>query len=368
MKYTLAIIIIAQSIFASALFAQKREVVYYPVPVEKDRAGDYVYDHVTIWDGTKLRREPRGSSETIEVLNFGDDLALTGKKAYVIDEELDYLEVLKRNGTMGWIKETLLANGDVMVITENTYYKKSPGGAAPYEKDFFEAGELVVVKNFNDDNNWLQVVARNSGKNGWIEGFEKVSVRNTDIAIALEIYTIFRTTPDGEARRRQLHAIKNDPKYQNSGMETAVMNAINKTFYGEGTASSNNNSGNYGGGRFSGNSSSEYFNDGENLDMQEVVDLESGRSYMRITETGTIQPVVGPINPRSDYWCYHKTRPIGSFIHFYLPEGGYLKLEVVDRLRQDSSHVIGLGDEVLLQIFGTVAGLKNQQAKFSYPQ
>ena len=93
--------------------------------------------------------------------------------------------------------------------------------------------------------------------------------------------------------------------------------------------------------------------------------MDTNKSYNRVTETGTIMEVDGPRRPKNKYWCYHKTRPIGSEVLLHVPGGGIVKLEVVARLRPNNKNAIGLGKQVLEEVYGSRFA---KTASFSYPQ
>lgn len=101
---------------------------------------------------------------------------------------------------------------------------------------------------------------------------------------------------------------------------------------------------------------------------REVVDMASGQAYIRVRETGTIQPVKAK-KPASEYYAYHKSLPIGSKVLMAVPGTQmFIELEIIARLRSDNPHMIGLGGETIKAVFGEIAAKDVGSVSIEYPK
>lgn len=337
---------------------------------------------VCAWDGAEIRLTPGEKAPSAGVLPFGEEVQLLGRRATVISENRrNYLEV-KVTGTnaIGWIKENLLLDGGLVVVLRTTpFYPSYKSLYMANDGDIFEAGELAILTNFEEDGEYIQLVGRNKGPNGlkkgWIKGLDRVSVRHNDLVVANRIYEI-QKSKDAKFQRSSLNGIRGMAEFQQSGMELALEYAIQRTYIPGGlpvvsntsnpTRSPNSKKAKTTSAKKGATTTAKKPEPKDkNFVVREVVDMETNLSYNRVTETGTIMEVNGPRRPKNIYWCYHKTRPIGSEILLHVPSGGIVKLEVVARLKSNNPNSIGLGKAVLEQVYGTRF---HKEATFSYPQ
>ncbi len=360
-------------------FAQKKDVVRSYLPSQNQSRSNelQVNDRmICAWEGTDLRSAPGEKQPSTTKLAFGDEVELLGQRAYVISEARDYLEVkLTGKNTQGWVKESLIVNGGLVVVLKTTEYFESYNNPLTVSDGaFFEAGELAILSDFVEDGEYIKLVGRNRGqgglKEGWIKGLERVSVRRNDLTIAGRIYEA-QKTKDPRLQREALTRIRSLPEFQRSNMELALEHAIHRTYYPGDISytpakpSSSTKSGTTSTKRKKTTKKPAMKKGDPNLVVEKVVDMDTGKYYNRITETGAIMEVNGPKRPKSIYWCYHKTRPINSEILLHVPNGGVVAVTVVDRLRQNNPHVIGMGKKLLERVYGTRFAKK---ATFSYPQ
>ncbi|RMG25993.1 MAG: hypothetical protein D6730_09860 [Bacteroidetes bacterium] len=390
-------------ILSSQSFAQQDDVYYSILPAPgqvRDGMDEPSMNAkmVVRWDGAELRELPGEKRQTIGTLAFGEEVELVGRKAFVISEKREYLEVRLASNPqkVGWVKKDLLADGGLVVVLRNTEYYKDPNTLEmESELAFFEAGELAILTDFMESGERIRLVGKNKTpdgktKEGWIQGTDQVSVYPNDLLVASLIDKALQSK-DPRDQRQMLIAIRNRPEYRDSNMEIALEYAIHRTYYSAGSSSASskpssgsNKAGSSGsnrsgtassGGRKSTTTKSSKSNttkssksntgSASTFVVEKVVDMETGKYYNRITETGPIMEVAGPRRPKDIYWCYHKTRPIGSKVLLHTPDGGRVALTVVARLKSSNPNAIGLGKEVLLRFYGTRFA---KTATFSYPQ
>lgn len=343
-----------------------------------DNSGMYL---VCWWDNAEIRAAPGEEHPTIGALEFGEEFKLDGVKAYVIEENRFYLKGT-RGGISGWVKEDLLKDGGTVVILKRTnYFDTKRSLAEVKDGHFFEAGEMAIMVNFDEAGEWMRLVGRNrtpdgETKLGWIRDIDRVSFDPDALEIADRIYEI-RQTEDLRLQRQALENLRDLRGFEASRMEFAVEAAILKTYYqasadrpGSGTRASKAATSKPRASNSTRKAAPEKtpppeVEEDKSLVVEKVVDMDTGKYYNRITETGSIMEVDGPKRPKNIYWCYHKTRPIGTKVLLHVPGGGRVALEVVARLRQDNPNAIGLGKAVLERFYGTRFA---KEATFSYPQ
>ncbi|MEZ4776982.1 MAG: SH3 domain-containing protein [Bacteroidia bacterium] len=306
---------------------------------------------VCVWSESPVFSEPDKRAAIVAVMQFGEEASSLGEEAYVALEKNNYLKVRGADGKVGWVNEFLFVpeGGAAVVLAEGRVYRR-PNTISTVTMDFFLPGEIVIMEDVVGQ--WVKLVSRNREKTGWIEGLEKVSVEPADIELATlmhrvdeepssamrktlleellalagnsrtEMYDLILARYEGETKNNRTLA---DLGQSTTGTRTRSLEAA--TSSGEGVYRS--------------------------AGTEEVFDPKTGKMRTRITETGKVYEVLGPQNPRTIYFAYHKTLPIGSKIQLHFPDNsGFVELEIVNRLRKDNPAIIGLSRACLQTVFG----------------
>ncbi|GAB4412836.1 MAG: hypothetical protein OHK0039_19190 [Bacteroidia bacterium] len=370
----------------TGLSLQAQEDVYYVNTFEGETS-------VCVWGNIILHEVPGRNSRNIGEIVYAEELTHLGKEALVRSEKRNYIWVRTRDGKTGWVNETYVVRngGVVVVLTDATIYGRPETFSSATDQQF-AAGEILVLSDFQND--WVFLTGIRKEKSGWIKGYEKLSVETGDIETATMLARA-QAEPDLETRRSNLQKLMQFRSGATPEMMAVVRNAYNATLP---QPAPTNPSARpavddqslvyydvpfYEGGEdaFS-NATSRPAQTSAQPVMpltpappayqrieREVIDMETGKSYVRVYESGTIQPVKAK-NPPSIYYCYHKTLPIGTKVLLSVPgyEGKYVPLEVIARLRPDNSHMLGLGGEVIKAVFGEIAAKDVASVTISYPQ
>lgn len=339
-----------------------------------------------------LHEAPGRSSRRLGVIVFAEELQHLGRDAFVRGENSGYLQVRTRDGKTGWVNERyLVKNGGVVVLLERARVYQRPGTYSSASNNYFEAGSIAILSDFQE--NWVKVTGEHKDVIGWIEGYDKLSVEERDVEIA-SMYAQAMKVEAKTDRRAELQKIGRTPGFLQSELASVVKLAIEAThttrdgepskltpgeeylgsdvpFYPDGE---DGVPGNEGGGLSRGDEDARVADPSAaltslyNIQEREVIDMETGKSYLRVFESGTIQPVKAR-KPKNIYYAYHKTLPIGSKILLAIPgERGFVPLEVVARLKPENTHMIGLGGDVIKAVFGEVAAKDVPSVTISYPK
>ena len=324
-----------------------------------------------VWPMVGLNDLPGRNARRLGSVYYGETVMRLGDEAVVKSEGRSYIKVQSQDGQIGWVQEYLFIEqgGPVVLLRDADVFLK-PGSATTTTGDKFLAGELLIFKNFDAENGWVEVVGMEKYREGWVRGIDIVSVDESDIQISKLLMEARQQTNNSD-RKRQLEEIRNQPGFASSALAGIVNQELQReypnrpvvydpepapgeVFYdepsssGSGTVTPKAPEGPVSG-----------------VVMEKVIDMETGQYYNRITETARILEVKGPKKAKNMYWCYHKSRPIGSKVLLHIPEGGAVQLEVVSRLKQSREENIGLGKLLLESVYGN---RHHKWAEFSYPQ
>ena len=371
------------SLLLTSLGAQAQEDVYY-VDTYAGEAS------VCAWASIILHEVPGRNTNKIGEVVFAEEVEHLGKEALVRSERRNYVWVKTKDGKMGWVNETyIVRNGGVVVLLEDATIYRKPGTLSSATTDQFPQGSILILSDFKD--NWVFLTGPRKELSGWVEGYEKLSVAPGDIEAATMLARA-QTVEDPTQRRGELTKLLQTRSNISPEMEAVVRSQINTTYPqpqpqpGPGPARDMGevlfDAPTLTGGEDA--LMDETYRPGPaytgatipvantlpayNRIEREVIDMETGRSYIRVYETGTIQPVKAK-NPPDIFYCYHKSLPIGTTVLLDVPgyEGKYIPLKVIARLRPDNPNLIGLGGEVIERVFGEKAAKDVSGATISYP-
>ncbi len=320
---------------------------------------------VCAWPEATLRDQPGTNARQLASLYFGEGVEKTGDEAFVMYEKRNYVKVRTRDGKVGWVSEEFFVpDGGVVVVLEKARIYLKPNTITTVTDAYFEPGELVIFKDWQGD--WVELVSKEKKKTGWIKGTHLVSIDDNDIQTAKSLDEALAIS-DQTSRRYRLEQILQMRNGVSPDMRAAIDQHILNTRYDRwndgyvSTSSSPPATTNTAPVETSASEAKQY-----NIVVQDVIDMDTGKSYQRVTETGSAYEVIGPKSPKNIYWVYHKTRPVGSKVLLHVPDGGgYIQLEVVNRLRKDNPNVVGLGKDLMMAIYGT---RYPQEVVISYPR
>lgn len=306
---------------------------------------------------------PGATGRYLSSVYFGDQVRKVPNSRTIRFNGKNFIEVATRGGMTGWTEADLFVEGGgVVTLLEDKQIHQSPS-ATSVTTDYFRAGELYVLSDF-DGSNWVELMTREKTAIGWVKGIDEISFSEEHIRFATLIHQARQIT-DVMEQKRELEKIRRLPGFNQSGFSPIVQRMLAGYVDGDIVYIDDQPEG---GVYYDDNVVSTPFPRSEpeaEVVVEKVIDMETGRYYNRVRETGTIAEVDGPKRPQSIYWAYHKTRPINSQILLHLPEGGYVQVQVVARLRQDNPAAIGLGKKLLEAVYGTRHA---KWATFSYPQ
>lgn len=341
---------------------------------EDTYAGDF---SICAWNSVILHEYPGRSSRQIGVVLYTEELEHLGKEAFVRGENHNYVWVITRDGSRGWVDDGFLVkNGGVVVMLDNAAIYDKPSTVSARTTQFFRAGEIVILSDFNDG--WIRLTGEYKEKTGWVQGYDRISVEESDLEVASVISAAMQIRNLSQ-RREELKKISSSRGFVTPEMAKVVDMAINSTYETKPPVTTPdprpnntwNNTDPWRGGEdvliddpntniASGNNSG--------ILVKDVIDMQTGRSYQRIYETGSIQPVKNK-KAKDIYYAYHKSLPIGSKVLLQVPGTDYtVQLEVIARLREDNPNVIGLGQEVIEKVFGVSQAKNAPPATISYPK
>lgn len=343
MKTNASLLVIFLLIFSESAFAQRDIVYSYSIPIADALS-------VCAWPEATLRDQPGANARRSASLYYGEGVEKTGDEGFVMYEKRNYIKVRTRDGKVGWVAEELFVpDGGVVVVLEKSRIYIKPNTVTTVTDSYFEAGELVIFKDWQGD--WVELVSKEWKKSGWIKGTHLVSINENDIQTATSLEEALAVA-DPATRRYRLEQISQMRNGVSPDMRSVIDEYINGARYDPWNDGFSTPSGIASAGPAPVAGAGEPAT--SSIVVQEVVDMESGKSYQRVTETGSAYEVIGPKTPKNIYWVYHKTRPIGSKVLLQLPDGGgYVQLEVVNRLRKDNPNTVGLGKDLMMAIYGT---------------
>ena len=374
MKNILAVIIVCVCCVLTGYAQYGGDILYTSdEAVMRSRNQGYkdVVSATCVWPVVGLFEQPGRNARRLGSVYFGETVVRTGDEAVVKSEGRSYFKVQSQDGQLGWVQEYLfIEQGGPVVLLRDAEVFLKPGSATTTTGEKFLSGELLIFEDYDAENGWVKVVGMERYREGWVRGIEIVSVDENDIQIS-KLLMEARLQTNNSERKRQLEEIRDQPGFNASNLAGIVNEELKReypnrpvvydpepapgeVFYdepsssGSGTVTPPAAEGPVAG-----------------IVMEKVIDMETGNYYNRITETAIVLEVKGPKKPKNMYWCYHKTRPIGSKVLLHIPEGGAVQLEVVSRLRQSRTEGIGLGKKLLESVYGS---RYQEWAEFSYPQ
>lgn len=307
-----------------------------------------------VWSESPVFSQPDKRSDIVAVMQFGEEATRLGEEAYVAHEKNNYLKVRGADGKVGWVNEFLFVaeGGAAVVLAEGRVYRR-PNTISTVTMDLFLPGEIVILEDVAGQ--WVKLVSRDRQKTGWMEGLEKVSVEPGDIELATLMHRVDEE-PSSVMRKTLLEELLALAGNSRTEMYDLILARFegetknNRTLAQLGNVSSPGKT----------RSVEESRSGAEGVyrstaGAQEVFDPTTQKMRTLITETGKVYEVLGPQNPRTIYFAYHKTLPIGSKIKLHFPDNsGFVELEIVNRLRKDNPAVIGLSRACLQTVFGKV--------------
>ncbi|MEZ4776981.1 MAG: hypothetical protein R3D00_27650 [Bacteroidia bacterium] len=348
---------------------------------------------ICAWKSTLLLESPGRGSRQVGTVLFTEELQHLGKEAFVRGENHNYIWVKTKDGNTGWVEESFVVrNGGVVVIMESAVIYDKPATLSSRTNSFFGAGEIAILSDFREG--WIRLTSQYKERNGWIEGYNRISVEDADIETASLLANAMENR-NASDRRSALRKISETRGRISPGMAAILDAAINGTYATTLTSPGQvpatqpaatqpaatpqarplNTPDPWQGGEdvfvddgTTGGPNVTRDNSQTGLVIKEVIDMQTGRSYQRVYETGSIQPVVNK-KAKNIYYAYHKTLPIGSMVLLQVPGTDYtIQLEIIARLRENNPNVIGLGPEVIEKVFGVSQAKNAPAATISYPK
>ena len=371
----------------SFTFAQKRVIYDDYAP-----KGDF---SVCAWDRAQLYADPGNSSDVISTIHFSEEVMHLGREAFVRGgENSNYIWVETEDGRKGWINdEYFVSGGGNVVLLKNSSIFEKPSTPNSISKRSFVAGDLAILTEFA--NGWVKLTGKEKKKMGWVQGYDAISTEDYDIETASLIDQALAER-NVEDRRAELRRIRDGRSFLSPQMREVIDIRLEQTYRsnrpsrnndidddrdyyvdegdyfpgGEDDIAGTGDMGRDRGQDFDDNSSplDRLNRDGSYITEREVIDANTGESYIRVTETGTIQPVKAK-KPRTIYYAYHKSLPVGSTVLLEVPgTKKFVKLEIIAPLKSSNKHMIGLGSEVIKAVYGETQAKNVPSATISYPK
>ncbi len=295
-----------------------------------------------------IHNAPNSSSNVIGNITFGEEILNLGNSSF--DNGTTFIQIQTTRNQIGWVKENaLIKDGGLVVFLENARIYPNPDFDTPVYQSSFERSDLAILVDFQDE--WMRLVGDEPGKEGWVHGLNKVSIEPADLSIGRLILAAEKES-NPQVKFAALQSIKTVPGYVNSPLAMSVdQKLLNAQADPSSVARVSNNP------KTNVITTSRAVNAplpvGSQYFIEDVLDPATGRTFKRVTEIGGYQPVSGPANPKSIYFAYHKTLPIGTEILLENPRGGYTKLTVINKLKKENINILGLGEGVLKETFGS---------------
>lgn len=382
-KHTV-VLFIGFLLLSSLAFAQKR-IIYDDFAPK----GEF---SVCAWDRAELHSDPGTNADVVSSIYFSEEVMHLGREAFVRSgENSNYIWVETEDGKEGWVNDKyfVTGGGNVVLLKDKAIFAKpsTPNSISKYR---FDSGELAILTEFA--NGWVKLTGKKKRKMGWVEGYDAISTEDYDIETAALIDKALaneriedrreelRTIRDGRSfispQMREVVDMKLDQSYRAPKKQVAYNDEgdiyiDDKDYRAEGEDAFSQNGGGFDEGMDRGNSSRGNVTrsqQGSYISEREVVDMKTGESYIRVEETGTIQPVKAK-NPKNIYYAYHKYLPKGTIVLLEVPgTSSYVPLEVIAPLKSTNKHMIGLGPEVIKAVYGETQAKNISSASISYPK
>ncbi len=383
---------------------------------------------ICAWDNVRVHEYPNQGSPNVGTIAYTEEVRHLGREAFVRSENRNYVFVETKDGTQGWISQgfVVAGGGSVVILSDAPIFQK-PNTTTTITNQQFSAGEVLILSEFKDG--WVRLTGKQKIKDGWVQGYDKLSAESYDIEAASLLATAL-SLPKQEDRLRELRELRGGRSYLSPEMLMIIDQTI-ASAYGPAPSTPRPTSQPEFDGNVYYDDPGPYFATGEdafsrpnagsnsnltptypaatqtmtyappaaaaaatqaanqaaaaaqqaatmrpqpvstlpyNYQEREVVDMNTGVSYFRIKETGTIQPVKAK-SPKSEYYAYHKTLPIGSKVMLAVPGTTmFVELEIIARLRPDNPNMIGLGAEVIKAVYGEIAAKDVGSASIEYPK
>lgn len=369
---------------------------------------------ICAWETVRVHEYPNLGSSNVGSIVYTEEIRHNGREAFVRSENRNYLYVETEDGTQGWVNEAFLVQGGgAVVILEEAAIFSKPNTNTSITNQQFKGGEIVVLSEFRDG--WVRLTGKKKEKEGWVQGYDKLSAEHFDIEAATLLSSAL-AIENSDDRMRELRELRGGRSYLSPEMQIVIDRSIasastptpayndqqynnqqyNGPVYYDDPAStpnqpaqqpgtpyyatgedafSNNSGGNPTRSQNNSNSGSTVLRPTTAAPVnpyayqeREVVDMASGQTYIRVRETGSIQPVKAK-KPTTEFYAYHKSLPIGSKVLMSVPGTEmFIELEVVARLRSDNPHMIGLGGETIKAVFGEIAAKDVGSVSIEYPK
>lgn len=365
---------------------------------------------ICAWETVRVHEYPNLGSSNVGSIVYTEEVRHNGREAFVRSENRNYLYIETEDGTQGWVNEAFLVQGGgaVVIIDDAAIFSK-PNTNTSITNQQFVGGEIVVLSEFRDG--WVRLTGKQKQKEGWVQGYDKLSAEHFDIEAATLLASAL-AIENSDDRMRELRELRGGRSYLSPEMQIVIDRSIasasvpaptynnpntqpytgqvyyddptpaqpaqqlNTPYYANGEDAFSNNSGNNP--TRSGNNP----NSGSTVlrpapaapvnpyayQEREVVDMASGQTYLRVRETGSIQPVKAK-KPSTEFYAYHKSLPIGSKVLMAVPGTQmFIELEIIARLRSDNPHMIGLSGETIKAVFGEIAAKDVGSVSIEYPK
>lgn len=367
---------------------------------------------ICAWETVRVHEYPNLGSPNVGSIVYTEEVRHNGREAFVRSENRNYLYVETEDGTQGWVNEAFLVQGGgAVVILDNAAIFSKPNTNTSITNQQFTGGEIVVLSEFRDG--WVRLTGKKKEKEGWVQGYDKLSAEHFDIEAATLLASAL-AIENADDRMRELRELRSGRSYLSPEMQIVIDRSIASASAPAPTYNNQNNQPYNGPVYYDDPSTSQpaqqqsstpYYATGEDAfsntstatsptrsqnnqnnsapimrpttapagnpyayQEREVVDMASGQAYIRVRETGTIQPVKAK-KPASEYYAYHKSLPIGSKVLMAVPGTQmFIELEIIARLRSDNPHMIGLGGETIKAVFGEIAAKDVGSVSIEYPK
>lgn len=376
--------------------------VYY----EEVNAGQFF---MCAWENARVHEYPNLGAGNVGTIVFTEEVHHLGREAFVRSENRNYLFVETEDGAEGWVNEAyLVAGGGAVVLLDAAPIFQKPNTNTAITDQAFEPGDIVILSEFKDG--WVYLTGERKEKQGWVQGYDKLSAETYDIEAATLLASAMEQESD-QAKVRELRELRGGRAYLSPAMQQIIdqrLVALTRgqqapspqpsnpiIYYDEPTTPYNQPA-------YPAQPNTPYYANGEDafagptrnqgvqplahpgyqptpnvpavtrsnyaLQEREVVDMATGRSYIRVRETGTIQPVKAK-KPKTKYYAYHKSLPLGATVLLAVPGTElFIELEIIARLRPDNDHMIGLSGEVIQEVFGEIAAKDVGSVTIEYPK
>ncbi len=364
---------------------------------------------ICAWETARVHEYPNLGSPNVGSVVYTEEVRHLGREAFVRSENRNYVYVETEDGAEGWVNEAyLVQGGGSVVLLDQAQIFSRPKTTTAITNQQFAGGEIAILSEFRDG--WVKLTGKQKQKEGWVQGYDKLSVEQRDMEAATLLAKALSKTSQQD-QLRELRELRGGRSYLSPEMQIVIDQSIAAVSRGNQPAANQP----YNGPvyydepasqpSYPSTPSTPYYANGEDafsnstggntysnpsrgsnsgpIEVQrpatapvnpyayqerEVVDMATGRSYIRVKETGTIQPVKAK-DPKTTYYAYHKSVPVGSTILLAVPGTDmYVELEVIARLRSDNTNMVGLGAEVIKAVFGEIAAKDVGSVTIEYPK